>query len=227
MTIRIIDAETTGIDPETDKVCEIAAIDLNANGTISNAFNTLVDPGKPIPYHVSAVTGIIDADVAGKPTIEQVIEPLKGATYYVAHNADFDAKFMTPYLGDVKWFCTYKAALRLWPDAVSHSNQSIRYMLGLVDPLGVKRSEIDPHRALSDVLVTGAIFLHMTKIARWQDMLAWQAEPPLHSRITFGKHKGQQLIDVPVDYLGWIKRSDMDEGWKFSADYWLAARKAA
>ena len=51
-----------------------------------------------------------------------------------AHNADFETKFFEPMLPVI---CTYKAALRVWPDAPSHSNGALRYWLedqGKVSP---------------------------------------------------------------------------------------------
>ena len=49
MTIRCIDIETTGIDPESDAVVEIASVDLLREGGISNWQETLVKPNIPVP----------------------------------------------------------------------------------------------------------------------------------------------------------------------------------
>lgn len=224
MTLRVIDIETTGTDPMTDKVIEIASVDLAKGGVLVNERASLVDPGMPIPPQTSAVHHIIDADVAGAPAFRDAIEPFLGATVYVAHNAAFEESFLGP-AGFGPWVCTYKCALRVWPDFPAHGNQALRYLLGHVEPFGRPRASIEPHRALSDVIVTAAILVELTKRARWSDLVAWSKEPPLMTRLGFGKHKGMRFDDVPEDYLRWIvETSDLDKGAKFSASMALARR---
>ena len=66
MTIRCIDIETTGIDPESDAVVEIVifTVDLLREGGISNWQETLVKPNIPVPPEASAVHHLIDPDLA-------------------------------------------------------------------------------------------------------------------------------------------------------------------
>ncbi len=47
MTVRCIDIETTGTNPQKDAIVEIASVDLRADGTISNQHSALVAPGIP------------------------------------------------------------------------------------------------------------------------------------------------------------------------------------
>ena len=61
--IRVIDIETTGIDPATDAIIEIANVDMVRDGGITNAMDTLVRPGKLIPPGASAIHHIIDEDL--------------------------------------------------------------------------------------------------------------------------------------------------------------------
>ena len=52
---RVVDVETTGLDPETDKVCEVAWVDITLNPfKLIRWFSTLIDPGIPIPPEVKA-----------------------------------------------------------------------------------------------------------------------------------------------------------------------------
>lgn len=90
--------------------------------------------------------------------LKNVIGRFKGADAYVAHNCDFERSFLGNYLDPATWICTYKCALRAWPDLTSHSNQALRYTLGLVNPHGIDRTTLNSHRALSDAIVTSAIF---------------------------------------------------------------------
>lgn len=184
MPFRIIDIETTGFDPHRGaKIVEIASIDVDREGRIVGRQAHLVDPGIPIPPETSEVHHIIDADVKGKPPIDDVIGMYQGANIiYVAHNSEFERKFLHQLLGEPQWFCTMKAAQRVWPDAPNHKNNTLRYWRGIIDPLGEPRASIDAHRALSDCIVTGALFIDLVNAAPWAQHLEWQKEPAQFKR---------------------------------------------
>jgi exodeoxyribonuclease X len=155
MTIRVIDIETTGTDSTNHRIVEIASVDLLRDGTITNQMSTLARLGIPVPPESSALHHLIDADLADAPRLAKVLDQFKGADAYVAHNADFERSFLEELLGDALWACTYKCALRIWPDLLSHSNQALRYRLGFIKPFGIDRHTLSPRRALSDAIVTG------------------------------------------------------------------------
>ncbi|NOU05322.1 MAG: hypothetical protein HOO99_03985 [Hyphomicrobiaceae bacterium] len=235
----MIDIETTGSDPAKDRICEIASIDLakvSDKYISTNGRSTLVNPGIPMLAEASAVHHIVDGDLRDAPCIQAVIFPFTehydSKLVMVAHNASFERSFLTPLFDECecqpKWVCTYRVALRVWPDLPSHSNQFLRYHLGFVNPLGMARDQIVAHRALGDCYVTGAIFLALVQRASFADMLAWSDEPPLKSVITFGKHKGIRYDAAPRDYLEWIvNKSDMDADTKYCARHWLNQKVAA
>src|SRR5262245_24037366 len=136
MTVRIIDVETTGTDPAADAIIEIASVDLCEDGTITNRQSTLVRPGIPVPPDASAVHHLLDEDLTAAPPLMNAIHLFRGADAYVAHNADFERAFLGALLGEATWVCTYKAALRIWPDLLAHNNQALRYRLGFASPFG-------------------------------------------------------------------------------------------
>lgn len=232
MTLRIIDIETTGEDPATDRIVEIASVDAVRGAKPSRPMSDLVNPGIPIPPLASAVHHIVDADVRHARTIKDIIPQYAGADIYVAHNASFEAGFLAQHLGDVTWLCTYRCALRLWPDFPKHSNQALRYQLGYVRPFDLTGDELIPHRALPDCYVTAATLIAILAKAsedgiEFKTLLEWSAEPPLMTVFSFGKHRGQRFDAVDPDYLRWIiDKSDLDVGAKFSAGYWLNKRSA-
>ena len=154
------------------------------------------------------------------------IHLFRGADAYVAHNADFEQSFLGPLLGEATWVCTYKCALRIWPDLLSHSNQALRYRLGLVNPFNIDRHTLSPHRALSDAIVTAAVFNEIAKHATWPEIVRWSSEPALLSVFRFGKHRGERFDAVPEDYLRWIVegQNELREEVKASARYWLDRR---
>jgi DNA polymerase III epsilon subunit-like protein len=79
MTVRVTDIETTGIDPETDAIIEIAAVDLLKDGTITNQRSTLVQPPVPVPPESSAVHHLIDEDLTFAPQLDDVLDQFRGA----------------------------------------------------------------------------------------------------------------------------------------------------
>jgi exodeoxyribonuclease X len=229
MTLRIIDIETTGTDPASDAIVEIASVDLLADGTIANRQSTLVRPGIPVPPEASAVHHLIDEDLADAPRLMDALHLFRGADAYVAHNAAFERSFLGPLLGEATWVCTYKGALRIWPDLLSHSNQALRYRLGFVNPFGIDRHTLSPHRALSDTIVTAAVFTEVIKHASWPELVQWSSEPALLSVLRFGKHRGERFDAVPEDYLRWIVegQNELREEVKSSAHYWLEKRTSS
>ena len=64
--IRVVDVETTGLDPAADRIVEIAVVGVDfERRSCCKLFNSLVDPGIPIPPEVSAIHHITTAMVAG------------------------------------------------------------------------------------------------------------------------------------------------------------------
>ena len=95
------DLETTGTRPQQDEIIEIGAVLFDGSTSIKT-YGVLVDPGIPIPPDASAVNGISDDMVQGKPRIEDVLSSFSefcGDLPLVAHNAPFDYKFL---LEDIK-----------------------------------------------------------------------------------------------------------------------------
>jgi exodeoxyribonuclease X len=230
--IRVIDIETTGLDPNADAIIEIASVDMVRGGGITNAQDTLVRSNKLIPPGASAVHHIVDEDVRNAPTLLEVIDRFRGADYYVAHNCEFERGFFAAQGVELgPWICTYKCALRVWPELDGYGNQELRYALGRAAPFpGYERGAISPHRAAFDVVVTAAIFEELIKHARWSQLVQWSAEPALHTRFHFGKYRGQRydaIAALDPDYLRWIvEKSELEEGIKHSARHWLSATSA-
>ncbi len=90
------DLETTGTKPQEDMIVEVGAVMFDGCRPIQG-YGTLVDPCRPIPPDASAVNGITDEMVRGKPRIVDVLGDFAefcGDLPLVAHNAPFDYKFL-------------------------------------------------------------------------------------------------------------------------------------
>src|SRR5690554_1522671 len=71
-TFVVVDLETTGMSARDNAITEIGAVKMRG-GEVIGEFQTLVDPGYPIPPFIVALTGITDAMVVAAPRIEQVL----------------------------------------------------------------------------------------------------------------------------------------------------------
>lgn len=99
----VLDTETTGFDARTDALIEVAAAIVCGN-EIVDTFSTFVNPGRPIPLHITEITAINDADVANAPTADAVMRELVafcGEREIIAHNAPFDQGFIRANCKDV------------------------------------------------------------------------------------------------------------------------------
>ena len=110
-----LDVETTGLDPDSDKVIELAMVpfEFDSDGNIYRVlpeYNAFQDPGRPIPDNITRITGITDEMVAGQSIdLDRVKEMLSSTVLVIAHNARFDRPFMENlYDGfqDLWWACS-------------------------------------------------------------------------------------------------------------------------
>ena len=111
----VVDVETTGLDHEDDAIIQLALrrFRFDQDGVITRIdrpFCWLEDPGRPIPAEVTRMTGIRDADVAGRRFPDaSVLWALTHCTIVVAHNAAFDRKWIERRFHDAKgaaWACS-------------------------------------------------------------------------------------------------------------------------
>jgi DNA polymerase-3 subunit epsilon len=92
----VVDLETTGLRPGQSEICEIGAVRVDAL-VAAGTFETLVDPGEPLPRLVASLTGIADADLAEAPGPAEAVRrflAFAGDSVLVAHNARFDLAFL-------------------------------------------------------------------------------------------------------------------------------------
>ncbi len=103
LPIVAIDTETTGRDPTSDRVVEVACVRFE-RGEITLRKSWLVNPGRPIPQEAFEVHGISDDHVKDAPSfgeiLPELLEALAGAIP-LAYNAEFDRKQLMSELGRV------------------------------------------------------------------------------------------------------------------------------
>ena len=111
-----LDLETTGLNPETNEIIEIAMVpfEYSSDGRIfkvHDAFNELQEPRSgSIPEEITRITGITDDMVRGhKIDADKVMEIVTPAALIIAHNASFDRKFaekMFDVFSTKAWACS-------------------------------------------------------------------------------------------------------------------------
>lgn len=161
----VIDLETTGGNPESEKIIEIGMVKIE-NRKITEERSFLVNPEKDIPEFVQKLTGIRKADVEHSPKIEEVIDEIVqfiGDTILVAHNTSFDVPFLNGVLKklqrptlDNKVICTNIMTKYMIPDIMS---SNLTYMSQIFD---IPHSQA--HRAIEDAKATGKLLLRYMEI---------------------------------------------------------------
>lgn len=166
----VVDLETTGLEPSEAKIVEVGALRIETGGA-TTVFETLVDPGCPLPEATRELTGLTDADVGGAPMWADVgpafREWARGAVL-IAHNVEFERGFLQDATsGTATWLDSLELACILWPELRAHDLATLgRAMDG----------RVERHRALSDAA----------------DALAVAAR--LHEEIQSGEH--DELLDL-------------------------------
>lgn len=201
--LRVIDLETTGDSFTNGGVVEVGWQDLEPDAlggwSLSGAPGSrLVDPGCAISAVTSAIHHIVDEDVAAAPGWEDVAPTVlqgPGIVALAAHRAAFEKRWCLPRLsGGARWICTYKCALRLWPEAPTHSNQGLRYWRR---PAGLDRAAgLPAHRAGPDAYVTAHHLRDMLARAGVEQLLAWSEQPALLVRVPHGALRGRRWEEL-------------------------------
>ncbi|RXT56299.1 DNA polymerase III subunit epsilon [Bosea sp. Tri-44] len=227
--VRVIDLETAGHGKQD--VCEVGWQDVVAGPdgqwhVAQERGSYLVNPGRPISPDTMAIHHIRDEDVADAPFWKEVaplaLRPQGGANVLAAHRAAFEQRYCTPNLtGGARWICTWKCALRLWPQLPRFSNQMLRYQRkpeGLIHELG-----LPAHRAMPDAYVTAHHLRDMLNEASLEQLLAWSLEPGLLPRVPDGPHRGKGWVQLNGDALQELA-SARDADVRFSARMELERR---
>ncbi len=224
--VRVMDFETNGTqEQEGAEIVELGRVDLVLDtGEIGNEWTSLAKPRNPIGPDTMAVHHITNEDVADAPPIGRLWEPFfEGCgpnDILAAHRADFEQHFHNG--NGRRWICTYKCALIVWPEAPGHSNQVLRYWLGV--PISPELAS-PPHRALPDARVTALILARLLKERTVDELVAYSKWPALLSTCFIGQHRGKLWKDVDSGFLRWILgKPDFDKDTAFTAKYWLKKR---
>ena len=155
-----VDVETTGLDVGEDRIVELALrrFRYDEDGRVTR-FGRLYawreDPGRPLPPIVARLTGLSDADLAGRRIDDGLATRLLAdADLVVAHNARFDRPFVESRLNSIdhlRWGCSM--AQVDW-QALGFDGRQLGYLLNQIDRFHA------PHGAGSDVDALSTLLAH-------------------------------------------------------------------
>lgn len=223
--IRVIDFETTGTAPPAAQVCEVGLCDVHLEERVIHEPVAWLCGVDEMPPEVRAVHHISLDDCRDAPPFDRGRMFETRCDAVAAHNLAFEAQFFDP----PPWaICTYKAALRVWPDAPAHNNGTLRYWLedqGKIAPIHCFTQPA--HRAGPDAYVTAHILLALFDAgATGREMVAWTKEPALLPKCPLGKFRGKPWGEVEAGFLEWmLRQADMEDDLKWNARRELDARK--
>ena len=164
----VVDVETTGMRAgASDRITEIAVVVVHG-GRREVVFDSLVNPGRPIPPAICAITNITNEMVREAPSFAEVVDRVLSALagrVFVAHNARFDWAFVSAEVRrardlalDGPQLCTVRLARRLVKGVRSCGLDNLTQHLGFEN--GAR------HRAAGDALVTADLLAHLLRLAR-------------------------------------------------------------
>lgn len=156
----VFDTETTGLLPHKDAVVQIGALRmLGPKPVPGEVFDTLVDPGRPIPPASTRVHGVSDAMVAGAPnftTAGKSFHQFASGAVLVAHNAPFDMAFLRRHAARTGVHWDHPILDTVLLSAVLFGTTEVHTLDALCERLGVLLPPEDRHTALGDARATAA-----------------------------------------------------------------------
>ncbi|MCR5670721.1 MAG: 3'-5' exoribonuclease [Butyrivibrio sp.] len=160
----VVDTETTGLNPNYDRILSIAAI-LYENGEPTKTFYTLINQPVTIPAEATAINGITNSMIKDAPSEKSAMEAfrefagdaIQGKTLFVAYNAPFDFKFIKNAMER----CGFEGNVRYF-DALSYARRNISELKNYKQVTVAKHLRIsteNAHNALADCKMCGAILM--------------------------------------------------------------------
>lgn len=166
MSYVVFDIETTGLDVNNDRIIEIGAVKVE-NGIVLEEFNQLINPGVPIPPHVSAINNIYD-DMVEKADYPGVVLArfhnfIKDVDYLVGHNAKrFDYPFLeSEFARNFIKYEKFQVKDTVWVGRSKLKGLRSYSLASLCRVFNIEN--VDAHRALSDVYATHQVYLELLK----------------------------------------------------------------
>jgi DNA polymerase-3 subunit epsilon len=198
----VLDTETTGLDPKSDRIVEIGCVELYNHIRTGQTYHVYLNPERDMPDEAFRVHGLSGAFLADKPVFLDVVDALLdhlGDARLIAHNAEFDIAFLNaelarpgrPLIGMERVIDTLALARRRHPGQPNSLD-------ALCARYGIDSSKRAKHGALVDAEILAEVYAELiggrqtsfglisAESAAMQKRFrgAWQRPVPLPPRLT-------------------------------------------
>ena len=223
-----LDCESTGLEPATDKIVEIAVARFTFE-EIFQQFESLIDPECDIPKISQDIHKISAEMVAGKPKIKEVLphvlQMIEGHVI-IGHGINFDISLIAAEaqrhniptkITQQPLIDTLRLA-RIYGESPVNSLDRLRQHFNIAFE--------GAHRAMNDVIVNIEVFKYLTKPYKSTEEILKILQKPIKLKtMPLGKHKGRKFDEIPVEYLLWAEKKDFDQDLLYSIRSELKNRK--
>ncbi|NOJ66872.1 MULTISPECIES: putative quorum-sensing-regulated virulence factor [Acinetobacter] len=178
----------------------------------SQIFDQFYQVDEPISYAAMAVHHILESDLIDQPHYTSFRLP-EETLYIIGHNIDYDIRAIQKCGVDtshIKAICTLALARLVWPDVEAHNISALIYMISKGSEKArdmIKKA----HRADMDIILTANILMHIVhhlQIDSIEALYAASEDARIPRVMSFGKHRGTAIADLPNDYIQWLLRQD-------------------
>lgn len=159
--IALVDLETTGLDPVTDRIIEIALLIFKPGDSDATIQSALINPGGPVPSRITSLTGITNEMLSTAEPASVVLPRFFGyigQRTICSYNVKFDSQFLQEEAARLgitltnKVYCIMEAAQETYPGLPSYKLQSVCDSLGVTCDSPAHRASGDVERALRVLL---------------------------------------------------------------------------
>lgn len=217
MSALILDTETNSLNGYPIEIAHISCSFeqgiLRIDG--NSAFDEYFSCPEPIELGSMATHHILETDITGKPSYEVFRLP-ENTEYLIGHNIDYDIQAikLCDSSINVKGICTLALARMVWDELETHNLTAMYYHVMSADLEKARKHLRNAHNARWDIYFTGVVLQAIIEKLAIKDMnsLYQMSEiARIPKRITFGKHKGELIDELPDSYIDWLlKQPELD-----------------
>jgi DNA polymerase-3 subunit epsilon len=223
-----LDCELTGLDPEQDRIIEVAAVRFTMDSKQAE-FETLINPEIVIPEASIVFHHITQDMVENKPLFKDILQDLMevvGRNIIIGHGINFDIQMIANAAARCGLPCNIKnnrsidtlRMARFYGESPINSLEQLRKHFNI--------TEEGAHRAMSDVVVNIEVFKYLAKKFRTTEQIFDALSRPILFKIMpLGKHKGRPVKEIPIEYLLWAARQEYDQDLLFTLRTEIKRRK--
>lgn len=169
VSFAVVDFETTGLNPETDRIVQLAVVVINGEGGTLSSFDTIVKPESPAEYQHGAehIHGISAEQVTHGMSLREALIQLwaiSDGNVFTAHNAQFDLGFLhaeSQRVGLDNHIDTHIDTLDLSRRIYGTDPSRRHNLFALCEHYGIERDNV--HDAKSDAVATAQLLMHLLK----------------------------------------------------------------